>query len=224
MDGIPFSMGGKRRHCLKEKQGTPQAGAEPIAAPGFPVSTCLLWGSAKQHGAAWPNATASRTGSSLRGDEDLPCAMFPQAWPRSWLLMACLDCMVLQEGGQAGQVFVDNPLLPGWPWTRGEKTQFGRTYQFWNGAAGRPVPCSAESSSRKCGCMWKQADLKQYSLQGITQIIPQWQWSYLLSWHYEESISFYLLMVVSGFLSLQSPLLLDASLDASLWYFCSSFL
>lgn len=86
----------------------------------------------------------------------------------------------------------------------GEKIQFGRIYHFWNGAAGRPGHCSAESSSRKCGCMWKQADLKQYSLQGITQIISQWQWSYLLSWQYEESISFYLLVVVSGFISLRA--------------------
>lgn len=208
----------------KRNRGHPKVEQNPSAALGFHLNTCLLQGSAKQHRVAWPNVTASRMGSPLPGDKGVPYATSPWAWPRSWLLLACLGCMVLQDGGQASHVFVDNPLLPGWPWTTRGKTQFGRTYHFWNGAAGRPVCCSAESSSRKCGCMWKQADLKQYSRQGITQIISQWQWSYLLSWHYEESIFFYLLMVVSGFVSLQPLLLLTASLDASLWYFCSNFL
>lgn len=194
--------GRKRRYRFRGKQGIPQAGAELLSSIGFSSEHLHPPG---QFQAAWDGmdkVTASRIDFLLLGDQDLPCTTASGAQPRSWHLLAHLSFMVLQEHGQAGCVLTNNLLLTSWPWTCWGKTQFGKTYHFWNGVAGRPGHCSAESSSRKCGCMWKQADLKQYSLQGIIQIIPQWQWSYLLSWQYEESISFYLLVVVSGFISL----------------------
>lgn len=100
----------KRSHRLKEKQGTCQAGAEPLSSTGFSSKHRPAPGQRQE---AWPNVTAPRVGSPLLGDEDLPCATSPRAWPRSWILLAHLGCMVLQKGGQARWVFVDNPLLPG---------------------------------------------------------------------------------------------------------------
>lgn len=196
-------VGGRKRQCyFKGKQGAPQAGAELLSSTGFSSEHLHPRGQFQAARDGMDKVTAPKIDFLLPGDQDFLCTTSSGAWPRSWHLLAHLSFMVLQECAQAGCVLIDNLLLPSLPWTCVGETQYGRTYHFWNGAAGRPGHCSAESNSRKCGCMWKQADLKQYSPWGITQIIPQWQWRYLLSWQYEERISFYLLMVVSGFISL----------------------
>lgn len=186
----------------KGSKGHRKMEQNPSAALGFPLNICLLQGSSKQHGMAWSKWLLPEQTYCCQGTRTSPVP-HPQGHSQGagicWLIFASWCCRSVAK--LAGPLQITFSCLAV-PELGGRKTQFGRTYCFWSGAAGRPGHCSAESSSRKCGCMWKQADLKQYSLQGITQIILQWQWSYLLSWQYEESISFYLLMVVSGFISL----------------------
>ena len=50
-DGIPFSVGGMQEEeaSLERETGHPELEQNPSAALGFPLNTCLLQGSAKQH-------------------------------------------------------------------------------------------------------------------------------------------------------------------------------